>query len=292
MCCIGYVISLAFGVVVLAKGRLSLTSSRVLVGRPAYYVGGMLIGMFPIVFVMRLIIFGVLTTLMGPVPNPAALALWAEVVAAAIYFAIVCIVAFTTSIPTSQSVPTPQQWQSGVAVGSRPVTLQAPPSANRTEQVREPLQPLPNAELAVRLGIASLALSLVTGAMLCVLFVIAALMSASQPSGMKDDSVEAILIGCGLLLGLALELVAFGLCLAALMQGQKPPLSGILGLIFSVVIVLLVVLAVVAGMAAATNQPRPATGATMSRRVSLPQLSPLLGAARIQLLHRSFLTHD
>jgi hypothetical protein len=207
MCCIGYVISLAFGVLVLAKGRLSLTSSRVLVGRPAYYVGGMLIGMFPIVFVLRLIIFGVLNTLMGPTPNPAALAL---------YFAMVCIVAFTASIPTSQSAPSPQPGQPGVPAGNRPVTLQAPLSANHTERVHEPFQPSTKTGLTVRLGIASLVLSLVAEAMLCVVFLMAALLSASQPSGIKDDSAEAILIGCGLLPGLGLDLVAFGLALAAL----------------------------------------------------------------------------
>jgi len=127
--------------------------------------------------------------------------------------------------------------------------------------------------------------------MLCIVFVMAAWMSASQPSGMRDDSAEAILIGCGLLLGLGLELVAFGLALAALMQGKRPPLPGILGLIFSVVITLLVVLVVLVGMAAAIDQPRPTTGATMGRRFSLSRFNPH-GAAQIQPCHRSFLTHD
>jgi len=98
-----------------------------------------------------------------------------------------------------------------------------------------------------RLGIASFAISIVFGALLFVLLVIAGFIEVTTPGGMVDSSPAAVMIGLALFGLLAIAFVGVGLGIAGLFQQDRRKLFSILGISFSVAAVLAVVILYIIG---------------------------------------------
>lgn len=88
------------------------------------------------------------------------------------------------------------------------------------------------------LGIASFVIGLIVGLLLCILVVIAGMITASQPEIVAEESVPMILLGLLVLGGLVVNLVGVGLGIAGLFQQQRKKLFPILGVATNVLIVL------------------------------------------------------
>ena len=85
------------------------------------------------------------------------------------------------------------------------------------------------------LGIASCALSMVSGFLMAVLVVVAAVIESSTPGGMDEESVTAVVIGLGMFGLLGAAILAFCLGIAGVFQKERKKIFAILGLIFSAV---------------------------------------------------------
>jgi hypothetical protein len=81
-------------------------------------------------------------------------------------------------------------------------------------------------------GIASFILSLICGAMLLVMVVIAGVMQASTPGGMDEESAEAVALGLGLIGFMFGSFLAVVLGVIGLFQSKRKKLFAILGLLF------------------------------------------------------------
>jgi len=97
------------------------------------------------------------------------------------------------------------------------------------------------------MGIASLVLSVLAGFGLILLILVAGAIEASTPGGMAEDSPAAIIIGLLLLLDMLLLLVSLGLGVASLFHANRKKLTGILGIIFSVLSFALMALVMIVG---------------------------------------------
>lgn len=83
------------------------------------------------------------------------------------------------------------------------------------------------------MGIASLALSLLSGLGLLLIFVVAGL-AESQPRGLDENSPAAVVLGLVMvLLTTIVQLLALGLGIAAVVQPARNKTFGVLGLVFS-----------------------------------------------------------
>lgn len=100
------------------------------------------------------------------------------------------------------------------------------------------------------IGIASFVLSLIAGVGIFVLFIVAGFIEATTPGGMHEESVEAIMIGLGIIFLFLLELVAIGLGIGAMFSSTRKKLFGILGLSFSAGVALLALGIMVLGVMA------------------------------------------
>lgn len=82
-------------------------------------------------------------------------------------------------------------------------------------------------------GVSSFIISIIVGALIFFVFVIAGVMEAKTPGGINENSLDAIVIGALLLLFLALDVLAAGLGIAGLFQRDRKKSLSILGLVFS-----------------------------------------------------------
>lgn len=97
------------------------------------------------------------------------------------------------------------------------------------------------------LGIASFAISIVSAVLIFILFVIAGAIEASTPGGIREESVEAVVIGLGIILMLFVNLVAIGLGIGGLCQSDRRKIFAILGTCFATLTTLLAVLLIIIG---------------------------------------------
>ena len=87
-------------------------------------------------------------------------------------------------------------------------------------------------------GIASFVISIVSGLSLFLFFVIAALMDASAPNGIDEESAAAMVLGFFVLGFLFLAFVALGLGIAGLVQIDRKKVFAVLGTMFSALVLL------------------------------------------------------
>jgi hypothetical protein len=83
------------------------------------------------------------------------------------------------------------------------------------------------------LGIASFITSIASGIPIFLLFAIAAVIGASTPGGLDEQSVAAVVVGLCLFFFVGVALVALGLGIAGLFQKERKKIFAILGTIFS-----------------------------------------------------------
>jgi len=100
------------------------------------------------------------------------------------------------------------------------------------------------------LGIASFVISIITGLMMFMLFVVAGVMETSTPGGMDENSMEAMLVGLFLFALLFLDLLAVGLGVAGLFQKERRKLFAVLGLVFAAATIVVALLLVLIGLMA------------------------------------------
>ena len=80
------------------------------------------------------------------------------------------------------------------------------------------------------LGIASFALSILSGVVIFALVVTAAGVEASTPGGMDEDSALAVVLGLLMIGSVLLDFVALGLGIASLFQTTRKKIFGIFGI--------------------------------------------------------------
>lgn len=100
------------------------------------------------------------------------------------------------------------------------------------------------------LGIASFVTSLVTAALIFLLFIIAGVMETTTPGGIDENSPAAIMVGLGILALLALDLLAIGLGIGGLVQNEHKKLFAGLGTGVSALTLLGTVLLMIVGSVA------------------------------------------
>lgn len=88
------------------------------------------------------------------------------------------------------------------------------------------------------LGIASFIISITTGVLIFMLFMVAGAMAAATHGNLDNNSVGLILLGLFIIFFILLDLVAVGLGIAGLFQNNRKKVFAILGLVFSVMILL------------------------------------------------------
>jgi hypothetical protein len=99
------------------------------------------------------------------------------------------------------------------------------------------------------LGIASFLIGLVAGAMELVLIAIAAVMATSSPGGMDEKSPQAIVLGLGILAGLALAILGLLTGIVAMLDRRRAKVFAILGVLCSGMVLLCVALLLIVGTA-------------------------------------------
>src|SRR6218665_3861150 len=97
------------------------------------------------------------------------------------------------------------------------------------------------------LGIASFIISIVTGILIFLLFIVAGVVESSTPGGINEESTEAIVLGLFIILMLFINLVAIGLGIGGLCQSERKKIFAILGTIFSSLTTLLAILLIIVG---------------------------------------------
>ena len=98
-------------------------------------------------------------------------------------------------------------------------------------------------------GIASFVTSIVAGALIFLLVIIAGVLEASTPGGMDEESIGAVLIGLFLFAFLGAELVALGLGIGGLIQKDRKKTFAILGVVFSATALLITLFMLFLGLA-------------------------------------------
>jgi hypothetical protein len=88
------------------------------------------------------------------------------------------------------------------------------------------------------LGIASFAMSIVSGVMLFAMIAVATYFAAQNPEQFNEESPQAIIVGLGIFAGMGLAVIGLGLGIAGLAQSNRIKLFAILGLIFNAVVFL------------------------------------------------------
>ena len=79
------------------------------------------------------------------------------------------------------------------------------------------------------LGIASLALSIVSAIITFVVVVIAGVMEATTPGGIDESSASAVVVGLFIFACLGLNLVSIGLGIAGIIQKQRTRVCAVIG---------------------------------------------------------------
>jgi hypothetical protein len=94
-------------------------------------------------------------------------------------------------------------------------------------------QPLAAAAARARhsgMGIASFLLAIVAGLAITVLVMIAGVLSVKPPKGPDETSAEAVPLGTGIILAGLVDMVALGLGVAGVCQGERLKVFSVLGL--------------------------------------------------------------
>jgi hypothetical protein len=100
-------------------------------------------------------------------------------------------------------------------------------------------QPLPYAPPSPKhsgFGIASFAISLISGIAIFAMIAVATYFAAGNPEQFGEDSAPAVLVGLGIMAGMALALIGLGLGIAGLAQPNRIKLFAILGLVFNAIV--------------------------------------------------------
>ena len=87
-------------------------------------------------------------------------------------------------------------------------------------------------------GIASFALSMLSGVSLFVLFGVAGYMESQSPGGMSEDDPSTMLLGVALIGAGMAQILAFVLGVVGLFQANRKKIFAILGTIFSLLAIL------------------------------------------------------
>ncbi len=87
------------------------------------------------------------------------------------------------------------------------------------------------------IGIASFVISIIVGVLIVILVMFAAVMEATTPGGIDDESAEAVIVGLLIITLILADLVAMGLGIAGLVQKNRKKVFATLGTIFSSVAV-------------------------------------------------------
>jgi hypothetical protein len=96
-------------------------------------------------------------------------------------------------------------------------------------------------------GIASFLIAVGAGLLEFALVAAAAVLEASTPGGIDEDSPVAILLGLGIFGGLCIALVGIGLGVAGLCQQNRSKVFAVLGVVFGSAVLLGVLLLLVIG---------------------------------------------
>lgn len=96
-------------------------------------------------------------------------------------------------------------------------------------------------------GVASFIISVAIGIFDFVVIAFAGLVEASEPGGMDEESVVAILIGLFILGGMAANMAGAGLGIAGLVQRDRKKVFAVLGLAFNAAIVFGVIFLMILG---------------------------------------------
>ena len=99
------------------------------------------------------------------------------------------------------------------------------------------------------IGIASFVISMAAGILTLVVFGIGGVIEASTPGGIGKESVEAIMIGFGLIGLLIANFVALGLGIGGLFQKERKKIFAILGTVFSSAVIVVTVVTGIFGIA-------------------------------------------
>lgn len=83
------------------------------------------------------------------------------------------------------------------------------------------------------LGIASFALSLLMGLIILGLVITAGVMEVTTPGGVDEESPQAVVLGCFLIIAMLADLAALGLGIGGLIQKDRKKIFAILGTVFS-----------------------------------------------------------
>ncbi len=97
------------------------------------------------------------------------------------------------------------------------------------------------------MGIAAFVISLLAGAFMLGLVVVAGAIEMSTPGGMDERSLTALGLGLLILLTMVADVVAAALGIAALAQRDRKKVFGILGLVFAVATLIGVVVLMIVG---------------------------------------------
>ena len=98
------------------------------------------------------------------------------------------------------------------------------------------------------LGVASFIISIFVGFLIFGTILIAGVMEAATPGSMNEESPAAVIVGCGIILFLALDVVALALGIAGLFQKYCKKIFAILGTVFSGMAVLGTVVLIIIGL--------------------------------------------
>ncbi len=97
------------------------------------------------------------------------------------------------------------------------------------------------------LGIASFIVSTVVGFLTFLLIIVAGVMEASTPGGIDESSSSAVVVGLLIVACIGIDLVAFGLGIAGLMQKDRRKIFSVLGVVFSTATAVGTILLIVIG---------------------------------------------
>ncbi len=99
-----------------------------------------------------------------------------------------------------------------------------------------------------RLGLASLGISLLSAVGLFVVFVFAGVIEASTPSGMSEESLEAMVIGLFMFGFIGLDLISIGLGIAGVFQKTRDRVTAIVGTVIATATVIVTMSLVLIGI--------------------------------------------
>jgi len=98
-------------------------------------------------------------------------------------------------------------------------------------------------------GIASFITSIVSGIFIFLLVVIAAVVEASTPGGMDEESVGTAMVGLFFIALIGADLAALGLGIGGLLQKERKKIFAALGTVFSAVSLVVMILLMIVGLA-------------------------------------------